>query len=104
MAKVGRSLPNLVRLPSHYFRDITKFLSLSDGDDEAPRVLLTGGLLVRIQPEEPLSFGNFTTFALRRSRFVARCPFLALFALGFLGAGGSRRPTSADKKAGERCA
>jgi hypothetical protein len=51
LAKVGRSLPNLVRSPWHDFRAITKFLSLRDGADEAPRLLLTGGLLVRIQPE-----------------------------------------------------
>lgn len=51
--EVGRSLPNLVCVPWHDFRAITRFLSLSDGDDQAPQVLLTGGLLVRVQPEEP---------------------------------------------------
>ena len=41
--------------------------------------LLTGGLLVRIQPEEPFPFGNSTTFAAVRSCVGPRCPFLALF-------------------------
>jgi hypothetical protein len=54
LSKVGRSLPNLVRVPSHDFRDILRFLCLSDGDDQAPQALLTGGLLVRVQPEEPI--------------------------------------------------
>ena len=55
MAKIGRSLPNLVRRYHRITSErITKFLCLSDGDDETPRVLLTGGLLVRIQPEEPI--------------------------------------------------
>ena len=40
--------------------------------------LLTGGLLVRIQPEEPIFFENSTTFAVVRSRVGPRCPFLAL--------------------------
>jgi hypothetical protein len=31
------------------------FLCLSDGDEKAPPVLLTGGFLVRIQAEEPNS-------------------------------------------------
>jgi hypothetical protein len=54
-------------------RAITKFLSLSDGDNEAPRVLLTGGLLVRIQPEEPIFSSrrgqNGDNLAKKRDRF-----------------------------------
>ena len=79
MAKVGRSLPNLVRLPSHDFRDITKFLCLSDGDDEAPRMLLTGGLLVRIQPEEPI----FATTCERLTFRRITLPFLEPISCGF---------------------
>jgi hypothetical protein len=72
--------------------------------------LLTGGLLVRIQPEEPNPFGNSTTFACRRTALVARCPFLALSLRPvFVGAEGgpvveSSRPTSAERCSGDRCA
>jgi hypothetical protein len=39
--------------------------------------LLTGRLLVRVQPEEPIPLGNSTTFAGVRSRFGVRCPAIS---------------------------
>jgi len=59
---IGRSLPHRVATTIARRRGITKFLSRSDGDDETPRVLLTGGLLVRVQPEEPLFRNKITHF------------------------------------------
>jgi hypothetical protein len=35
-------------LPSHDAEPIARFLSRSDGDDESPRALLTGGLRIRV--------------------------------------------------------
>src|SRR5437870_8895564 len=65
--------------------------------------LLTGGLLVRVQPEEPIPRGNSTTFASLDCGRRARCPFFALSSLRG-GGGASNRPTSADKYAGDKCA
>ena len=53
MKTIGRSLPHQVAATIAQDGGIPKFLSRSDGDDETPRALLTGGLLVRVQPEEP---------------------------------------------------
>jgi hypothetical protein len=50
---IGCSLPHRVATTIARRGGITKFLSRSDGGDEPPPVLLTGGLLVRVQPEEP---------------------------------------------------
>jgi len=47
-------------------------------DRRGGTALLTGGLLVRIQPEEPPFLGNSTTFAGARSRVRARYPFFAV--------------------------
>ena len=55
MKTIGRSLPHQVAATIAQDGGIPKFLSRSDGDDETPRALLTGGLLVRVQPEEPIS-------------------------------------------------
>ena len=51
--KVGRSLPRLVLATIASVATWHQVSVLSDGA-KAPRVLLTGGLLVRIQPEEPI--------------------------------------------------
>src|SRR5438094_8115785 len=55
--------------------------------------LLTGGLLVRVQPEEPIPRGNSTTFASLDFGRRARCPFFALSSLRG-GGGASNRPSS----------
>src|ERR1700681_416913 len=68
--------------------------------------LLTGGLLVRIQPEEPTSLTKSGTSVSAKSPSGPLCPFLALFVLlpfggvGGAGGGGSSRLTSAERNAG----
>src|SRR5215510_11513665 len=68
-------------------------------------LLLTGGLLVRVQPEEPLSRTKSTTFARAAPGVRARCPFLALSVPcpsgrgSGGGAGASNKRTSADRYA-----
>jgi hypothetical protein len=63
-----------------------------------------------VQCGEPIPFGKSTTFASRRSLFVARCPFLALSRRPVsVGEGGgavveSSRPTSAVRCSRDRCA
>ena len=55
MKIIGRSLPRLVLGTIASLATCHQVSVASDGDEETPRVLLTGGLLVRIQPEEPSS-------------------------------------------------
>src|SRR5437773_12332291 len=73
--------------------------------------LLTGGLLVRIQPEEPISLTKSGTSDGGALSEKPLCPFLALFffalpfgLVGDGGGGGSSRLTSAERNAGDRCA
>src|SRR5262245_26201824 len=72
--------------------------------------LLTGGLLVRVQPEEPNFLANSGTVVSAETPPGPLCPFLALLFLlpfsgvGGAGGGGSSRLTSAERNAGERCA
>jgi hypothetical protein len=63
VVQIGRSLPHLARRYDRTPPEASpKFLCLSDGDDETPRVLLTGGLLVRIQPEDQSPVVKFHDF------------------------------------------
>src|SRR5436190_21261218 len=67
--------------------------------------LLTGGLLVRIQPEEPTSLTKSGTSVSAELPSGPLCPFLALCflplpfgAAGGVGGGGSSRLTSAEEE------
>src|SRR4051812_31594138 len=73
-------------------------------------LLLNGGLLVRVPPEEPISVTKSGPSDRDVLSFESLCPFLALFVflplsgLGEGGFGGSSRLTSAARNAGDKCA